>query len=446
MSNISNIQDFTTEQYEDEIDIKDLANLWGMECLPESILGIPREQFTSSIGNARDILSTIIPDKSRSWEDRTTASIYLSKIVGNTTQKERTKLIKLLEELLKESQVPIDKRYRFFFSTDDYKFNGHIVQELHLFYFMNFPDPIIYKVLSAGYILEYKKISPDIRSEIEQYLFDIGNNPDLTVKVEALDILLRVGFTQYTRDLARKEIERIGTSQTPLGMDIIYMNSQNAHNKTIVDSAFIVLRRLMTEDYKSVNITQIYERFVETKSNLNEKKFISEKDLTTFKDSLGRLLVDSSRFDGYKLSTILLAIWKKINGNPMLENRLFEEILESKDTCSTGYLVRLMNIFSGTDIFGETISISVEDELKSAVFARLSSILRKSGEVIRSQIALEIMEKDINNKPTLLEFVETYSPEDELYEEYKNLNLISKEQFKICFDKAIKAYCGIQEK
>ena len=47
--------------------------------------------------------------------------------------------------------------------------------------------------------------------------------------------------------------------------------------------------------------------------------------------------------------------------------RMCEELIDMSDTCTTGHIYRIVNIFSGYDI---DIKIPVEEEVKSCIFAR----------------------------------------------------------------------------
>ena len=95
-----------------------------------------------------------------------------------------------------------------------------------------------------------------------------------------------------------------------------------------------------------------------------------QKLLTSKLDkAFDRIFLDNSRFDGYKLSEILLFVWNKIHDNENLKERLLEELIDSNDTCSSGYFTRLMNVFSGTEFSG--VKISVDNEIYGSVCAEI---------------------------------------------------------------------------
>jgi hypothetical protein len=67
------------------------------------------------------------------------------------------------------------------------------------------------------------------------------------------------------------------------------------------------------------------------------------------------------------------------------------------DTCTTGHIGRLVNIFSGYEV---TLSMPIEEEIKSCVYARLTNIIGDKPEEIRDLIfesigtSEEIKERD----------------------------------------------------
>ena len=88
-----------------------------------------------------------------------------------------------------------------------------------------------------------------------------------------------------------------------------------------------------------------------------------------------------------------------------------------------------MNVFSNTEYQG--IKISFENEIRSAVFSRLNVCFNKLGE--------EDKEKILSDGITE-EFIERFSPQDELEKEYSNL--LPRDEFIRLFNKAIDIYVG----
>jgi len=101
-----------------------------------------------------------------------------------------------------------------------------------------------------------------------------------------------------------------------------------------------------------------------------------------------------------------------------LMKRLCEELCDMADTCTTGHIGRLVNIFSGYDL---SVSIPVEDEIKSCVYARLTKIIGDKPEDIRDLIldsmglSEEIKSREkrvIDSSKKLIGTIGTYIKED----------------------------------
>ena len=146
--------------------------------IPDFILGVCKDDICGLNGKdtlyAKLVFGDIIVDSTRTFEDSKIASIYLSKMIGfSTTIECISEITDKLIVFLSDINIPIQKRYGLFFSSGGFHFSGQIVQDLHQFYYDHFPNPIIYKVLSASYLLEYKALKIKERNNIETYLFSI---------------------------------------------------------------------------------------------------------------------------------------------------------------------------------------------------------------------------------------------------------------------------------
>lgn len=396
--------------------------------IPNSVLGIPKDELISSSSSALRRLLNIIsnPNSHTSISDKKIACIYISRLIGDSTEEVMNSFLNSLKIFMTEPEFK--DRYMFFFSTEYYKFNSYITQHLHEYYFKSFPEPLLYKILSAGYLLEYSHISESFRNELENYLINLAKTDNLStsIKAECADILKRIGRDYSTRSIGNDVISSL-SFDTPVrvrGLDNIYMNKQNVHD--VMESALDTLRQIETTEFKTNSLTDIKNELLSINEEVNEK----------IEKVINRISIDPSRFDGYTLPTILYMVWSKILLNPDLKRRLCEEILEMDETCSSGYFVRLMNVFSGGEFSG--VKISVETELRSAVQARLNSCLEYLGSDTKEIILNEMIGK--GSKETLSEFIERYSPKDELEKEYANLLL--KDEFERLYQKALNDYIG----
>ena len=111
---------------------------------------------------------------------------------------------------------------------------------------------------------------------------------------------------------------------------------------------------------------------------------------------------------------------------------------ETDNTCTTGYLSRIINVLSGF-VEGEdfVLRMKPQDELRSAIFARIHVSIRGLPDQSRNDVLESIMSED---KSIFDDFMDMYSPEDELRKEYQTL--LSDEDFKKIFDTCVNEYKG----
>lgn len=266
--------------------------------------------------------------------------------------------------------------------------------------FFSFSNDTYYRILSGQYILINNKKFMDyiekkyndrvfnLRKKIEfisSKLLDIGHDESIEYnrRADAADIVLSHGATENDKKMARKIITSLGSIQKG---KTIFENMQNVHVTEIEKSVLEIVVKI--NDVKIINISgnEISIEYIQTElCNIIEqmKKFAKDKRLLVRRISkaFDRIYLDRNLYSIYKLSlkTILLKLWsymdqmKEINEETshQMKIRLIEELSEMYDTCSSGFLARLINSISG---FGEfNISISWEDQIIANFIGRLNS-------------------------------------------------------------------------
>lgn len=140
-------------------------------------------------------------------------------------------------------------------------------------------------------------------------------------------------------------------------------------------------------------------------------------------------------------------VWKKINSfeesiKLELYKRFIQELEDMIDTCSSGHLSRLLNILSGyIEDKDYQLKINPIDSLRSSIFARLNSELRKLGINQQEEILLALSSSNKEDKFILEEYISYYSPKDELKEEYKEI--MKEEEFEEVYNRTINEYMGL---
>jgi hypothetical protein len=152
-------------------------------------------------------------------------------------------------------------------------------------------------------------------------------------------------------------------------------------------------------------------------------------------------MTDPFRFERLSLADILNLVCFKINTLEHGEEaykRLFEEALECNDTCTTGYFTRIVNTLNGFITDKDlTFYINPRDELRSVIFARINKRIRSLPEKSRDSVLQSLEDKELD---TFYEFMELYSPEEELREDYKTL--LTEEEFTLIYNKCIDGFVG----
>jgi hypothetical protein len=137
---------------------------------------------------------------------------------------------------------------------------------------------------------------------------------------------------------------------------------------------------------------------------------------------------------------VLLVYYKicSFEDKPEVMKRLLEEILDCDNSCTTGYFTRIVNTLNGfINEKDMCFNINPKDELRSVIFARINRNIRSLPEKTRESV-LEAVEE--GNFGVFEEFMDYYSPEDEIKKEY--IGLIEEEEFNILFKKCVNEFMG----
>jgi hypothetical protein len=344
----------------------------------------------------------------------------------------------------------IDPYEKFFFyaNNDKYiKLEDNIVHRLHPIYFKeakleNYPLEVT--LLSARYIFINYSYDSDDRMDVLEYILNIADDKNETVyaRAECADMLANFGEGNEVY-FGKKIMEELGTLYDESLHKTIYTNAQNVHSESVNDSVRKIIRSLRKE-FNTIKL----QSGQYTLENIENDLFALQSNFESIREKIKsfffRIMTDPSKYERLTLSDILLLVYYKIqtfdqeSKNTCIK-RLLEEALESLETCTTGYLTRIINVLSGF-VEGEefVLRMKPQDELRSAIFARIHTKIRNLSDQTRNDVLESIMSED---KSTFDDFMEIYSPEEELKEEYKDL--LSDEDFKLIFEKCVNEYKGI---
>lgn len=238
---------------------------------------------------------------------------------------------------------------------------------------------------------EHKKSLLELATQIE--------NPNH--KANIVDL-----FLEDENEEIKSRAKEILLSLDGVSIENIYTSSQNIHQVQADIEKFIE---------KIVEQPQVDWSVVKT----NIKSMSSSQNVEL---SIKRFEMDKGLYSSKSLSlqTMLCKVWSSIQSHEYreeLNKRLLEELEEMNDTCSSGHLLRLINIFSG---FEDGIKIHIFDELTTVINHKITKIVSTQSEEVQSQIVEELGEYNQINVLSKL-----YGPiailHDELWNDYKQI-------------------------
>lgn len=418
------------------------------EYLPVNFLGINTSTFTDSyIPDNKEhpflSLKNFAMDNSISFEDRIQCIRYMCFIpykdyVSHCVEASKT--------IIENDKYDIYNRYFFFANNSkNTKLDGHVVHELHPHFFTLSKErnyPLELTLMSARYIIDQYDYLSDERNLVLEYILDVADdkNESIYARSECADILITLGEGNEII-FGEQVIEDLGDLYNENKNKTIYTNAQNAHNETINENTRNIVRALYKEYLKTKSyndlVTTSYEEIHKELSNID----ISEGKQDKIHSFFYRVMTDPFRFERLSLSDILLLVYNKIcsfeNKNDLMK-RLLEEIFDCDNSCTTGYFTRIVNTLNGfINDKDMCFNINPRDELRSVIFARINRNIRSLPEKTRESV-LEAIEE--GNFGIFEEFMDYYSPEDEIKKEY--LGLIEEEEFNKIFSKCVDEFIG----
>jgi len=343
------------------------------------------------------------------------------------------KITNLLESILK---LKYDKYfiYSTFFTL--YKTNEYYVNFIYYFFYQMFftviDDDLKLKILIGSFFInkeekdieslkelkykdeiikDYKELILEIKEQLKQICINKENK--YNIRADASDVLLNVIEKEY-QEIGQKTIKELS------GVDVkrnFYENKQNIHEVKVDESIKEFIHHL-TSKQSLVIIRGTEEKLYK---EVEDKLSIIDNDINIL-NSLNRIYLDTKSYEGFSLLTIFLKMWLYIqnhsNKNELLK-RLIEELKEMSDTCSTGHIIRLVNVFSGLDQ-----NIEVKYDIKLIMRNKILHLIHKKIDFEKDEIQdkvindLDNKEKEVNefNAYVMKNLVEI---KEQIYEEFK---------------------------
>lgn len=298
---------------------------------------------------------------------------------------------------------------------------------------------LFYRVICCQYI--FQKCEDYLHIFANEILLEIASRPDINedIRADACDILLAYGTPENVEN-ARMILFVLGGGERV--RNNIFKNSQNVHNHSIEESVEKLIEFISTFIPKSGNIYT----FEKTKEDL-EKIIIKHEKIDILKQAIIRITIDRAIYGklNLTLSNIITKMWTYIQDSiykEELEKRLLEELIDSHNKCSSGYVSRIVNTISG---FGDiSLQIGYENQIITVLETRLNSKIiedEKNSDIILEEMTLPVRFYD-KRKNFLNFFRKNISKiREDMYQEFKDY--ITDQDFDLFFRKAIMHYEGI---
>jgi hypothetical protein len=276
---------------------------------------------------------------------------------------------KLLLHLLAESKI-----------GEEVKYKNVVVDCIHkLLYTLKEPK---YLVFSAQQALKHDclllkdceyMLDQTIKTNREEAVD--GMTSDLAA-AEICDFLLSCPIASDIKDKVKNRLLSIE------GVDVIqlFKSNQTVHQVSSDIEGFV-------KDLMNYNVIP----FATVCMSLKQHPSYNE----AVENALNRFSLDEGLYStmACSLSSILCRVYDKIQKHSAKESlmqRLCEECADMSDTCSSGHLVRLINVFSGID---GGITLSIRDEINSVMQHRISKLVSLQPIEVQEAI-MEELDKD----------------------------------------------------
>jgi len=334
---------------------------------------------------------------------------------------------KLIQSL--ENTFPLNSDLFYFYANEATKF------------FIDSPyNNIIYRVICCQYI--FQKCGIELHSIANNFLLEVASQPDINedVRADACDILLAYGTPENIEN-ARMILFVLGGGER--ARNNVFKNSQNVHNQAIEESVEKLIEFISLYTPRNGK----YYTFDMSKEDLVEKIKNQDKyDHEILNQSIIRITIDRAIYGRFNLSlaNIISKMWTYIQDSDYkdeLEKRLLEELIDSNNKCSSGYVSRIVNTLSG---FGEvSLQISFEDQIIAVLETRLNAkiIEDENSDLILDEITIPV--RFYEKRRNFLSFFRkniSFIRED-MYQEFKDY--VNDQDYDLFFRKAIMHYEGL---
>lgn len=319
------------------------------------------------------------------YQERPTITFYINilrycidpEIEMVMEQYNKDNILKSIKWLCNESKQSANFIYRTIISIQRDNDRKFIIEYLNNLYWEFFSSSIIdslHYILAGQYLLLNGLHIVEVEAKLIQIAECSDNTIPNNIRSDAADTLIRLSSNHANR--AKQIINNIGRDLTQLPTTAA--NKENVHmfensiNEFLLRIGSLPLAVIDDEQHGKRNIT-----FDEVSKELDDMliyRDVIQANKEKINSSLLRIKIDQIIYPGSQsLSTVfikLIQLIKQHEQKELLYQRLVEELIDMADTCSSGHITRLVNVFSGID--GFSLSLSWKKQIEDNLAARLS--------------------------------------------------------------------------
>lgn len=257
------------------------------------------------------------------------------------------------------------------------------------------------------------------------------------IRADAADMIMRLGKSEETRAQAAELIGQLGTEDVSSAIESnFYSNKQNVH---LINETSSYIERMVVSSKGNVPKFDEAHNAVTDLINANDALTYAQR-IHAFK-SMNRISVDTARFTKYSMTQALIFcyVWQKVRDHEYaidLKERLIQELIDMTDTCSSGHVARLVNIFSAYE--ESSITISLEQQLRANVSARMWALIKAEPEERRAQLSEGAYPSEdmTDERRAYLAYVDAHADtlRDELSREFVDMGFMPSRSFNELFN------------
>lgn len=302
------------------------------------------------------------------------------------------------------------------------------------------------RIIIGKFLLSSFLCDQEAKNTVEQEFLSISEDTGIEYnrRADAVDCILS-SLNNDVRTRAKVVLRSLGFGERKIAT--LYDNAQNVHNEGVEKSVGEALKFLSSIEIR-VNLSETEIKKAENAVvglvlGTDEKSIEKRSRITLAFD---RIHLDKTLYGemNLTLSRIFMLVWSYVllhKSKDDILKRLVEELDEMSDTCSSGFVSRLVNVISG---FGDfSLTISWRDQIIANFSGRLNAKVRDMDNLELQEYVMEemmVQNSSHERRKHFLGFLRNnvLGIREEMYEEYRTH--ISDSDFDLYFKGAVLMY------